>query len=210
MAKSNSSGRSSIFAGVLGGVAFAALLILFGNMFWAIAGGAAAFAAGLLVSAPRKKKEVHQFQMYGISRSDLLTALRDGGIKVRELRSAISEIKSSHVKKKANAVVSVAERILADIENDPKDLRRARQFLNYYLDATVKIVKRYVSLSNQGVTSPDIEQSMKKVESILDTLKSAFEKQLALLLEDDVMDLEAEVEVLERTIKMEGLAEDEG
>ena len=210
MAKSKSNKRSSVFAGILGGVTFAALLVLFGSMFWSIVGGAAAFAAGLLLFAPRDKERIHEFKLHGISRSDLLAALRQGGIQVGELRSAISGIPSKKIKAKASAVVSVAERILADIEQDPKDLRRARPFLNYYLDATIKIVTRYVSLSNQGVISPDIEQSKRRVEEILDTLKGAFEKQLALLLEDDVMDLDAELEVLERTIKMEGLVQEEG
>lgn len=199
-----------MFAGILGGVTFAALLVLFGSMFWSIVGGAAAFAAGLLLFAPREKKNLHEFKMHGVSRTDLLAALRQGGIQVGELRSAISGIHSKHIKAKANAVVSVAERILADIEQDPKDLRRARPFLNYYLDATIKIVRRYVTLSDQGVTNAEIERSKRKVEEILDTLKDAFEKQLALLLEDDVMDLDAELEVLERTIRMEGLVREEG
>jgi 5-bromo-4-chloroindolyl phosphate hydrolysis protein len=44
-----------------------------------------------------------------------------------------------------------------------------------------------------------------KVESLLSTIKQAFDKQLAKLLEDDVMDLDVEISVLEKTMKSEGL-----
>ena len=54
------------------------------------------------------------------------------------------------------------------------------------------------------------QKAVERVESLLDMLQTAYEKQLAVLLEDDVMDLETELEVLERTIRMEGLVEDEG
>jgi 5-bromo-4-chloroindolyl phosphate hydrolysis protein len=200
--------RQGVVAGVLGGTTFAALLILFGSVGWAAAAGVAAYAAGRLITPARPKTRT--IRLDGINDAQLASALRDGAKKIETLKAAAAEIGTSSVKRKATAVVDVAERILEDIRNDPRDLKRGRHFLNYYLDATINIVKQYVSLSNQGVQSREIRSSMAKVDSLLDTLHAAFEKQLAILLEDDVMDLETELEVLERTIKMEGLAEDEG
>jgi len=208
VAKRETTTRTGVVAGVLGGTAFAALLILFGSVGWAVAGAAAAYGAGHLIARP--KPQTRNIKVSGVTQAQLTAALRDGASKIDELKEATSRIRSQQVKKKAVAVIDIAERILEDIETDPRDLKRARPFLNYYLNATIEIVRRYVSLSGRGVSSSEIRESMKKVEELLETLRAAFEKQLALLLEDDVMDLETELEVLERTIRMEGLAEDEG
>ena len=208
VAKRKRSAQTGIVAGVLGGTAFAALLILFGSVGWAAAGAAAAYGAGHLISRSRPKTRT--FKVNGVTEAQLEAALKDGTAKVNELHKAASKIRSQPVRHKVTGLVYTAKQIIADIKDDPKDLKRARPFLNYYLDATIMIVRRYASLSAGGVESPEIRSSIERVESLLDMLQTAYEKQLAVLLEDDVMDLETELEVLERTIRMEGLVEDEG
>ena len=202
------SNNSWIGAGILGGLIFAGLLFLFGLSFWTFLGGMAGFVAGFLIFQP-KAPDKHDFAMLGISKEDLNAALAEGASKLGIIRSEGKTIENPSVRKKVDDVTEVIERILKDIENDPKDLRRARQFFSYYLDATINIVKRYADLSRRGSQSAALNQSLERTESTLDTLKKAYDKQLTLLLEDDVMDLDAELELLERTIKMEGLADDE-
>jgi len=68
-------------------------------------------------------------------------------------------------------------------------------------------VDRYVSLSSKNVSSEEMQALLTRAEDSLDTIKSAYDKQLEQLLENDVMDLDTELEVLERTIRMEGLGE---
>jgi hypothetical protein len=43
---------------------------------------------------------------------------------------------------------------------------------------------------------------------VLGTIDSAFEKQLAVLLSNDVLDIDAEIEVLRSTLRTEGLLPD--
>lgn len=97
------------------------------------------------------------------------------------------------------------EKILAEIRRDPADLKRSRQFLSYYLDATINIITKYATLSSQRVDDESIGESLSRTERMLDTINLAFEKQLARLLSNDVMDLDTELTLLEKTIEMEGL-----
>lgn len=202
------SNSASLIAAILGAVIFAALLILFGNVLWAAVAGVGGFVAGRLIFTP-PKKDPRDFGSFGLTPEELERALAEGRSKIDSIREAAGPIRSGIVKAKIGQIIDVAQRILEDIEHDPKDLRRARQFFSYYLDATIKIVRRYAQLSARGLKTADVTQAMEKTEEILDTLRKAFEKQLALLLEDDVMDLDTELQLLERTIKMEGLADDE-
>lgn len=142
-----------------------------------------------------------------ISEEDFNAALSGGAQKLTQLKRAAERISDKRVRGKAYAVCDSVARILSDIREDPKDLRPARKFLDYYLDATIKVVDRYASLSSKSVRSDDLSSSLSRVEESLDTIKSAYDKQLVQLLENDVMDLDTELEVLERTIKMEGLGD---
>jgi 5-bromo-4-chloroindolyl phosphate hydrolysis protein len=79
-----------------------------------------------------------------------------------------------------------------------KDLKPAKQFLNYYLDAAMKIVTRYAELATGPAGSPEVMQSLAKAESVMDTLNESFEKQQAKLKENDVLDLDTEIQVFEK------------
>jgi len=142
-----------------------------------------------------------------ITQEDFEKALRTGAVKLTQLKRASENVSDERVRAKAHAVCDSVARILADIREDPKDLRPARKFLDYYLDATIKVVDRYVSLSSKNVSSEEMQALLTRAEDSLDTIKSAYDKQLEQLLENDVMDLDTELEVLERTIRMEGLGE---
>lgn len=215
-------GFAPIGAAVLGGAAFVVLFIIFDvSIVISLVGAAGGFIAGLVMFGGRGgssekrlsgkgiDKALRVQLPAGITREVLDQALAEGRYKLNLLKGYAAKIRDLSVRKEADAICDITERILKNIEQDPKDLRPARQFLNYYLDATVKILRRYVDISSRGLSGGEIASTLKKVEDSLSTIHRAFEKQLAKLLEDDVMDLDTELEVLDRTIRMEGLGDDE-
>ena len=199
---------TGVLAGVVGGAVFLVLWMVFGlPVIPSLIAGAAGYGAGLLIF--RRSSRSLEVAIPGVSREMISTSLREGGEKISELKSLSPRISSSSIRAKFDAIVGAGEDIVDDLKKNPKDIRAARQFLNYYLDATIKIVTRYADLSEKGLTTSDIQDSLRKVESMLDTIRAAFEKQHARLLEDDVLDLDAEMSLLKQTIQMEGLgAED--
>ena len=142
-----------------------------------------------------------------ITQEEFENALREGSQKLGTLKRAAERIADRGVRGKAYAVCDAVARILSDIREDPKDLKPARQFLGYYLDATIKVVDRYAALATKSVSSDELTESLERAEASLDTIKNAYDKQLAQLLENDVMDLDTELRVLEQTIRMEGLGD---
>ena len=131
--------------------------------------------------------------------------LDDGARKLQDIRNIEKKIKDDSVIRKIKGIEEVTAKILAEIKKDPSIFSDARQFLKYYLDSTVKILEKYVELGSQNLNDASIKNSLAKVEGILGDLQAAFEKQLAGLLAHDVMDLDAELNLLQQTIKMEGL-----
>ncbi len=130
--------------------------------------------------------------------------IEEGMEKLRRIRSKTRLVAKNDIAAKIQDICKVGVEIFEDIKKNPEDLRRAKPFTNYYLDATEKIVNQYVELSSKKDLTPEVEKSLEKVESVLDSVKDTYSKQLASLLEDDILDLNAEITVLEKTIKLEG------
>ena len=208
MGKSTITATSGILAGFVGGGIFLVFWLLVGvPLIPSLLIGAAAYGAGLLVF--RRQPRAIAVDTGGAPREIRETALREGEERVAVLKGLSARISATSVRRTCDEVVSSAQRILEDLKKNPKDIRTARQFLSYYLDATVKIVARYVELAGKNLDDASIKDSLARAESMLQMISGAFEKQHARLLEDDVMDLDAEMTLLKQTLSMEGLGPQE-
>ena len=96
-----------------------------------------------------------------------------------------------------------ADQIIAELAAKPRKLDAARGFLTYYLDAAQRIVEGYVNLGQRAGSAPEINQTLDRAESSLKVVQEAFDRQLANVLEDRAMDLDSEIELLERTVRSE-------
>ncbi len=131
-------------------------------------------------------------------------ALKEGMEKLKNLRNSTRMITDNATAGKVVDICRTGAEIFDYLDKNPGDLPKARQFLNYYLDATEKIVMQYVELSGRKDKTKEIEDSLKRVENMLDSIKETYSKQLHNLLEDDLLDLNTEITVLEKTMKFEG------
>jgi 5-bromo-4-chloroindolyl phosphate hydrolysis protein len=193
-------------AGLLGALVFLFFLIfLDAGILISVLCGSGGLVAGYFLFRTNKPMKV---ELGGPEAAELQEALKEGEAKLAALRAGAKGIKNAAVGAKVEGIAVMVKRVLDQIRKDPHNLRNARQFLGYYLDATGKIVARYAELSAQGLQDSDLQASLRRVEGMLDTIRAAFEKQLARLLSDDVLDLDTELGLLEKTIKMEGLGED--
>lgn len=149
----------------------------------------------------RRIKKVRGFQFTDIEAEK---NVRQGIEKLRNIRNLTLKITSNDVAKQIQDICKTGAEIFEYIRKNPDDLKKARQFINYYLDTTEKIVNRYVQLSSAKEKSADVGTSLKKVEETLASINETYQKQLNNLLEDDVLDLNTEIKVLETTMKMGG------
>lgn len=93
------------------------------------------------------------------------------------------------------------------MKEHPEKLKQIRQFLNYYLPTTIKLMEQYVTLQNQSVKTENITEGMQKIEDLLDKVIVAFQRQLDALFESDVVDITADIRVMEQMMASEGLTE---
>jgi 5-bromo-4-chloroindolyl phosphate hydrolysis protein len=201
--KSSGSGSGRWFGSlVVGAAVFAVFYLLHFGVPLAIAGASVGLIAGSLVFKPKEKFD-EKLLMRGITPQTVAEAIRDGRLKIGQLRQTAAKISNPVVQFKVRQIADIADKIVDDIRRDPGDVKAARPFLNYYLDSTVKILESYADLASKKVVDKDVLLSMKRVEALLDSIKLAFNKQLAKLLENDMLDLDTEISVLEKTIQLD-------
>ena len=68
-------------------------------------------------------------------------------------------------------------------------------------------MEQYVTLQNQNVKTENITEGMQKIEDLLDKVIVAFQRQLDALFESDVVDITADIRVMEQMMASEGLTE---
>jgi 5-bromo-4-chloroindolyl phosphate hydrolysis protein len=200
---SDETAKDGLFSGILAAAMFLFfLLFIDAGVLPSLIAGGLAYAIGFFFLFRVKKPEVLA------SETGLKAALQEGSRKLEEIRRLEKLVRKASAIAQIKDIEAIIGKILAKVEQDPGSLRQAHQFLGYYLDSTINILNKYVGLSSQDVEDADIGKSLAKVESMLQTIRDAFEKQLARLLSSDAMDLDAELATLEQTIKMEGLGKE--
>jgi len=122
---------------------------------------------------------------------------------VLSIIDAADGIQKPDVRGRVARICGTAEEILAELGREPRQVQLARAFLAYYLEAAQKIVTGYADLSRTSSPSPQAAATLARAEGSLDSIQQAFDQQLAALQEHRVIDLDVEVEVLEKTVRMD-------
>jgi 5-bromo-4-chloroindolyl phosphate hydrolysis protein len=168
--------------------------------------GMASFIGGTLLfsrsSFSRKLEDLEK--IHGIKPDKVKRVIKEGRKKIRVIKRMAKKTEDKSIRDQILAIHSVARKIFDNFEYDPKDIKAARQFLNYYLDATIKIIEQYSILSDMK-TNEKKKETLKEVEKLMGRIEKAFENQLTKLYDDDFINLDTEIRVLENAVKHDGL-----
>jgi hypothetical protein len=129
--------------------------------------------------------------------------LQPAHAQVDALLEHAAAIGKADVREAVVALCRTADQIIAELASHPRKLDAARGFLTYYLDAAQRIVEGYVYLGSRQSSSPEIDKTIVRAEDSLHVVQQAFDRQLANVLADRALDLDSEIELLERTVRSE-------
>ena len=135
---------------------------------------------------------------------DALIDQRDKALsEMRRLNDAIADEKISQ---QIDRMEKTTQAIFTHVAEHPQKLPQIRRFLNYYLPTTLKLLNAYDRMDSAGVAGANIDGTMGKIESMLDTVAAAYDKQLDALFADEALDISAEITVMEQMLCQEGLS----
>lgn len=131
----------------------------------------------------------------------VLEALAQAERGITAIEHATRDIRNAELNGRLRRIAALARQILTLLEEDPRDLRRARKFLNVYLDGAKQVTEGYAKTHGR-VSAPELEDNFRRV---LITIEEVFAEQQQKLLESDVSDLDVQIEVLTTQLKREGV-----
>mgnify|MGYP000318854217 FL=1 len=138
---------------------------------------------------------------------ELQSVIYQGKRAIADIRRLNDEIPDERISAQIDLIERLTAQIFDCVRKNPKKLSQIRQFLNYYLPTTIKLMEQYVTLQNQSLKTENITEGMQKIEDLLDKVIIAFQRQLDALFESDVVDITADIRVMEQMMASEGLTE---
>lgn len=137
----------------------------------------------------------------GMDKNMLVAAFKEARGKIATLRQAAQRTLDKGLSEHLMDIAAVADRVVAQIEEQPRDLRRARRFLATYLDSATKIAQDF-QRNQDKLSDSEIES---KYAGLLEQIETTFLEQEAKLNKDDHLDLDVRIEVLKTQMQREGL-----
>ena len=127
---------------------------------------------------------------------------------ILELRALNDTIVDIAISDKIDRIEMLTAKIFRIVEDNPAKLPQIRRFMNYYLPTTLKLLHSYALLEKQGIKGENITSAKENISRILDTLATGYEQQLDQLFSSDVIDIAADINVLENLMQQDGLTEE--
>ena len=156
-------------------------------------------------AAKEKKEEKPKEESTGNAELDKM--LKDGRLAIAEMKRLDDNIADETISAQIVRLEKVSQRIFDRVKEEPEKLPQIRHFLDYYLPTTLKLLNAYDRASSAGISGENVNATMTKVEGMMETIVTAFEKQLDSLYGSEALDISTDITVLENMMAREGLTD---
>lgn len=155
---------------------------------------------------PVQEKEPEPEEETSTGSEELDRMIREGRMAIAEMKRLDDNIPDETISAQIRRLEEVSGKIFQQVKEDPQKLPQIRKFMDYYLPTTLKLLNAYDRMGGAGVSGENIDSTMEKVEKMMGTIVTAFEKQLDSLFGSDALDISTDISVLETMMAREGLA----
>lgn len=193
----------SIISGVAAGIFFLVLLfVLRWNFMMDVILSLGMFAAMLFLLKPRER--IGRIYVEGIpDGEELIKYMEEAREDFSVIESCRGKIADPEVRSEVERLNRTAGRILGFLEENPEKIRLARQFIDYYQDTASSLLQKYVKLQDTDLGTEEVQALKEETTKAVKTLNTVFEGQFQKLLRNEMMDMSAEISLLQQTAKME-------
>jgi len=157
---------------------------------------------GLRGGKQRLRLKRAQLQKLPDARAELLEAsfakAADDYDALQNLRPAI---KDREMSQELVALQHVAGNMLRYLERNPERIAAAEDFIEIYQEKAAVLLRQYVELEETQIASDEVVQAKARVKEMLSSLRTTYEEEFKRVLNYQIMDLNAEIEVLQHSMK---------
>lgn len=135
----------------------------------------------------------------------LQTLLQERDRALSEIRRLNHSIQDPTLSQQMDRLERTTEKIMDAVMKQPDKLPQIRRFLDYYLPTTLKLLNAYDRMDATGVEGANIHSAKERIEDIMETICTAFDRQLDALYGQEALDISTDIDVLEQMLAREGL-----
>ncbi|MDY0885977.1 5-bromo-4-chloroindolyl phosphate hydrolysis family protein [Kosakonia sp. CFBP8986] len=177
-----------------------------GLLFWFILIGGIVFRK---IHLKRQAREAHELELHIAHMEKLKQASQNPAEEPSSLEQQIYRLVNKYTLPDTlvvhlKGIVTLAEKILQCMKSDPRDVGPGRRFLERYLPLLEKIAARGQILSEQLSDEAQRQKAITELAVVLERVERAFKQQHQALLENDSLDLDAELLTLDNMLKADG------
>ena len=126
---------------------------------------------------------------------------------LRQIRADNDLIDDEVISEKIDRIEDLTRKIFAFQEKNPDRASENRTFMNYYLPQTLKLLETYARMEASGADVANVHTTKQKISEGLDKLIGGFQRHLDKLYSSDVIDITADIRVMEQMLEKDGLTE---
>jgi 5-bromo-4-chloroindolyl phosphate hydrolysis protein len=155
--------------------------------------------------AEPEKKAKAEADKKSTGNPELDKVVEQGALAAAEMRRLNDSIKGEKISAQIDHLEDVTAKIIAYVADHPHKLSQISKFLNFYLPTTLKLLNAYDRMDDTGISGANIDGTMGKIDAMMDTVVTAFDKQLDALFGDEALDISTDITVMENLMAQEGL-----
>ncbi|ALX47899.1 5-bromo-4-chloroindolyl phosphate hydrolysis family protein [Lentibacillus amyloliquefaciens] len=146
-------------------------------------------------------KEVMHFRFLrqkGLTRKEykyINENLIEAKTKIKRLQQTLSGIRNMRQAKEYLNILITVRKIYTNTKRDPQRFYKAEAFYYKHLDSLVTLMEKYAYLKSQPTNSEKINQSLKDTSKTITQLNATIQKDLHVMLRDDINTLHFELDV---------------
>lgn len=195
--------KGHIVSAIVGGACFTVPFLLELGIPISLVLGIMGYGAGNLVFADTNKSDKIEIKDDNID--DILANAKKMNSSILNM---INKVEDDGLKDDIREIYQTANKIITTVSKEHKKIRYVENFFTYYLPETLSLLKKYDEIENQRLGKAS-EEFMKKTRDMVAKIKDAFNKQLAHLYQEDIIDTNAEMKVFDSMIKTDGYGDND-
>lgn len=214
MQQKNKKFKAGAYGIIAAGVALLlyALIFPFYRVLHYVIGAVVAIVTGRVISIMAQgldtsKSAPVQVVFQPTGNADVDSLIKRGQEMLAQIREENRLIPDVVLSEKIDKLEDISNRIFHTVAEQPQKAPQIRRFMEYYLPTTLKMLTGYRKMDERKVEGETAKATREQIENAMDVVLTAFNKQLATMYQDDMLDISTDIDVLETMLKQDGLIE---
>ena len=118
------------------------------------------------------------------------------------LRKKYDLIDDEIIREEVKKIIILLDKIYEEVLVNSEKISKIKKFFNFYIPSLEKVLDKYVRFKDKKLKGTEVEEFFKNVENFLKQVSQSFEKIYDSLFTDEIFDVDTEIKVLLREMRL--------